>query len=132
MATREMPSGSATVPVMAAFIDRMSSVSSRPSAPHPLLRSAAMALGDVLFVTDEQWRILDANAAASDLVGLSPEGLRGQLLAPCVRPVGDGVLSAWLEAAPVGPVAPAGPGIARVEKTGDPARLPGHGRGRHP
>ena len=108
---------------MAAFIDRMSSVSSRPSAPYPLLLSAAMALGDVLFVTDEQWRILDANAAASALVGLSPEGLPGQPLALCVRPVGDGVLSAWLEAVAVGPVAPAGPVVPPFEFTaGDGTR----------
>ncbi len=57
-----------------------------------------MALGDVLFVTDEQGRILDANAAAGALIGFPPEALLGQLLAQCAKHVGDGTFASWLAA----------------------------------
>ena len=89
---------SATTPVLA-FIDRVRFVPSDRSASSALLLSAAMALSDVLFVIDERGRILDANSAAGDLIGVPPDELRGQLLPPCAKHVGDGTFSAWLAAA---------------------------------
>ncbi|WP_310569793.1 PAS domain S-box protein [Gemmatimonas sp.] len=71
---------------------------SPPDSP-ALLLSAAMALGDALFVTDERGRILDANAAAGGVIGFPPEALRGQLLTQCAKHLGDGAFSSWLEVA---------------------------------
>ena len=65
-----------------------------------------MALSDVLFVTDEQGRILDASPSAGDLLGVPPDALRGQLLPECAARLGGGVLSAWIATALRTPVAP--------------------------
>jgi PAS domain S-box-containing protein len=81
------------------FIDRVRFVPSDPSATPALLLTAAMAVGDILFVTDEQGRILVANAAAGVLIGFPPDALEGQLLPQCAKHVGDGTFAAWLEAA---------------------------------
>ncbi|QJR36016.1 PAS domain S-box protein [Gemmatimonas groenlandica] len=70
-----------------------------------MLRSAAMVLRDVLFVTDEQGRILGANAAAGSLIGFPPDALTGQRLEQCAKHVGDGAFSAWLAESRVDAVA---------------------------
>ena len=99
--THSSRQASATPPVLS-FIDRVRFVPSDRSVSAALLLSAAMALGDALFVTDEQGRVLDANSAAGDLIGVPPAELLGQRLALCATHVGDGTFSAWLEATTLG------------------------------
>jgi two-component system cell cycle sensor histidine kinase/response regulator CckA len=81
-------------------------VPSDPSVSSALLLTAVLTLDDVLFVTDEQGRIREANRAAGELMGGAPDALRGQLLTQCARSVAGGVLTGWMETALVAPDAP--------------------------
>ncbi len=79
-----------------------------------------MALDDVLLVTDEQGRILDANAAAGTLLGCPTDALRGQLLPECAKHMGGGTLSVWIEGALR---SPGGPSVEVAVGDGARARV---------
>ena len=81
---------------MIAFTDMRPLVPSEPPAPSALLLSAVMVMTDGLLVTDEQGRIVDANAAAGIVLGAPVNALRGQLIQACAQQVGNSVLSDWI------------------------------------